>query len=662
MSLSQLMTAQLITVRLITARLINLILLSAVVLAACATPTPVATPSPTAQPDAPRFEAADCPFDEPLGQDVECGYLIVPEDRAQPGGKTIKLAVARFRSNSAKPAPDPIVYLEGGPGGSPLRALIPQFSVLFAPLLEKRDLILIDQRGTGYSQPALDCPEYKEWTLSVLDQNLSAEQAEALGNQALLECRERLASSGVNLAAYDSAANAADLDDLRRALGIEKWNLYGISYGTRLALTALRDYPEGIRSIVIDSVVPLQADLYAETPANGARAFDVLFDTCAADSACNAAFPDLRRVLFDLVDRLNQSPVTFSIRLKSGEKVDMLLNGDGLMGVMFQSLYATSVIPLLPRLIYEVRDGNYALVGALQSSFLSQLDDVSFGMHFSVNCEEEAPFNTPEQLEAARKQYADYRVFAGMGIFDLCKAWGSPAAGSIEDQPVRGDVPALVLSGQFDPITPPAWGRLVAETLPSGFYFELPNAGHGASLTEDCPREMVLAFLDDPATRPDSACIESDMADFAFAEPLQALEVKLAPFAEASMGLRGLAPDGWVEVAPGTYTPTGSLTDQTAVVQQAGPIAKDMLLSLLTAQIEQSGFEIEFEPAGSRTANGLEWSLYTAEASIAAIDLALAEQGGVTYIVLLQTLVDERAALHDRLFLPLVDALQPAGG
>jgi pimeloyl-ACP methyl ester carboxylesterase len=656
------MTAQLITGQLIAARLITLILISSIVLAACATPTPTTTPSPTAQPDAPRFEAADCPFDEPLGQDVECGYLIVPEDRAQPGGKTIRLAVARFRSDSARPAPDPIVYLEGGPGGSPLRALIPQFGILFAPLLEKRDLILIDQRGTGYSQPALDCPEYKEWTLSALDQNLSAEQAEELGNQAMLECRERLASSGVNLAAYDSAANAADLDDLRRALGIEQWNLYGISYGTRLALTVLRDHPEGIRSIVIDSVVPLQADLYVETPANGARAFEVLFDACAGDSACNAAFPDLKHVLFDLVDRLNQSPATFPIRLKSGEKVEMLLNGDGLMGVMFQSLYATSVIPLLPRLIYEVRDGNYALAGALQSSFLSQLDDVSYGMHFSVNCEEEAPFNAPEQLEATRQQYAGYRVFGGMGIFDLCKAWGSPAAGSIEDQAVGGDAPALVLSGQFDPITPPAWGRLVAETLPSSFYFELPNAGHGASLTEDCPREMVLAFLDDPATPPDSACTESDMAALAFARPQQALEVKLAPFAEASMGLRGLAPEGWVEVAPGSYTPSGSLTDQTAVVQQAGPVAKDMLLRLLTAQIEQSGFQVEFEPAGSRAANGLEWSLYTAEASIASLDLALAEQGGVTYIVLLQALVDERAALYDKLFLPLVDALQPAGG
>ena len=167
----------LMTVQLITGRLINVVLLSSIVLAACATPTPAATPSPSPQPDAPRFEAADCPFDEPLGQDVECGYLIVPEDRAQPDGKTIRLAVARFRSDSAKPAPDPIVYLEGGPGGSPLRALIPQFGVLFAPLLEKRDLILIDQRGTGYSQSALDCPEYKEWTLGALDQNLSAEQA-----------------------------------------------------------------------------------------------------------------------------------------------------------------------------------------------------------------------------------------------------------------------------------------------------------------------------------------------------------------------------------------------------------------------------------------------------------------------------------------------------
>jgi pimeloyl-ACP methyl ester carboxylesterase len=174
-----------------------------------------------------------------------------------------------------------------------------------------------------------------------------------LSNQALLECRERLASEGVNLAAYNSAENAADLNDLRRALGLAAWNLYGISYGTRLALTAIRDFPQGLRSVVIDSVYPPQVSLFADIPANGARAFGVLFDECAADAICAAAYPNLGSVFFDLVDRFNTDPVTFKVKLHSGETYDVLLNGDGLMGLTFQSLYATSLLPYLPRLIFD---------------------------------------------------------------------------------------------------------------------------------------------------------------------------------------------------------------------------------------------------------------------------------------------------------------------
>ena len=634
-------------------------LILAILLSACDSQTPTATPNPTPQPGVPRFEEADCPFDVPAGQTAECGYLVIPEDRSRPDGKTIQLAVARFKSDSSEPAPDPIVYLEGGPGGSPLRSFIPQFNVLLAPLLEKRDLILIDQRGTGYSQPALDCPEYKEWSLSVLDEDLSAERAEALGNQVLLECRNRLASTGVDLTAYDSAENAADLNDLRLALDIEQWNLYGISYGTRLALTTMRDFPEGIRSVAIDSVVPLQTNLYTEIPGNGARAFDVFFDTCTADSDCNTAFPDLRRVFFDLVDQLNETPVKFLVKLRSGEKVDALLNGDGLLGLMFQSLYATSIIPLLPRMIYEIRDGNTALIAALQGEFLAQLDDISFGMHYSVQCDEEVPFSTPDELAAATQAYPEYRSISGPGIFDLCRTWGSLPSEPVENQPVASDVPTLVLSGEFDPITPPRWGELAAETLRHSFYFELSGAGHGASLTEECPRSILLAFFDDPATKPEASCIADEMAEVVFAGPVEEFDVQLVSFTEDSMGISGVAPEEWIEVGPGTYTPTGSLTDQSVIVQQARPIQPDAFLDLLTASIEQSGAKTTFEKIDSRTANGLEWSIYNAEASIAAIDVALAESEGVTYIVLLQSVIDERDALYAAVFLPAVDALKP---
>jgi len=639
-------------------RLFSLLLILSVLIGACVTPEPP-TPTP-AQTGVPRFESTDCWFEEPQGQEVECGYLVVPEDRDRPDGKTIRVAVARFESSSPTPAPDPIVYLEGGPGGSPLRSLLDQFGVLFEPFLETRDLILVDQRGTGYSQPALDCPEYTELSLALLDDDLTQAQAEEQLDAALLACRERLVEEGVNLAAYNSAENAADLNDLRRALAIDEWNLYGISYGTRLALTALRDTPEGIRSAVIDSVVPPQADLYAELPSSAARAFDLLFDTCAADPACSADFPDLRAVFFDLVDRLNATSVIFPVRLESGAETDFLLNGDGLMELVFQSLYATPVIPLLPRMIYAARDGDHRMVSALESAFLEQLDDISYGMHFSVQCGEEAPFSSPERLEDTIKQHPEYAALAERGTFELCTAWGAAEPDSVENQAVSSDVPTLVLGGEFDPITPPAWAQLAAQTLANSHYFELPNAGHGASLTGgECPRNLVLAFFEDPASRPDASCIAADMEDMAYARALDRLEIGLVSFESDLMGFSGAVPGGWREVAPGAYTPSGSLFDQRAILLQALPVSAEMFLGLMTEQLQGAGAEVEFEEIGSRSANGLDWTLYSAEESISAIDLALAERDGKTYVVLMQSVIDERDVLYDRLFLPVIDALTP---
>jgi pimeloyl-ACP methyl ester carboxylesterase len=266
--------------------------------------------------------------------------------------------------------------LEGGPGGSPLRSLVGQFGVLFGPLLKNNDLILFDQRGTGYSQPVLDCPEYNQLVLDTLDQYLSIKEAEEVSNAALLKCRDRLIKDGVNLAVYNSAQNAADIEALRQALNLSQINLYGISYGTRLALTMMRDFPQGIRSVTLDSVLPPQEDLYATTVTNGARALNALFDACAADAACNAAYPNLRQTFFDLKQRLDDAPVTFPVTVPDGSKQDMLLNGDSLVGLVFQGMYATSLLPAVPRLIVDIRDGNYALAAGLQSALLDQVERI----------------------------------------------------------------------------------------------------------------------------------------------------------------------------------------------------------------------------------------------------------------------------------------------
>ena len=244
----------------------------------------------------PRVEPASCWMELPdgvtEGQNLDCGYLIVPEDRSDPNSPTIQLAYAVLYAPADNVKPDPVIYLAGGPGGNAVGDLE---GWLNTPYLQDRDLILFDQRGTGYSEPTLNCPE--------------AEQGEDNATQA---CHDRLVSQGVNLQAYNSAENAADVADLQVALGYDEWNLYGISYGTRLALTVMRDHPEGVRSVVIDSVYPPEVNSWEEYGQNTADEFNKLFQGCAADAQCNDAYPDLEQTFYTTVDQLNAEPAQYS--------------------------------------------------------------------------------------------------------------------------------------------------------------------------------------------------------------------------------------------------------------------------------------------------------------------------------------------------------------
>ncbi len=236
------------------------------------------------------FTPSKCPFDIPAvaTTDIECGYLTVPQNRADPSSGTIELAVAILNSRSATPAPDPIFFLEGGPGGTALLGVDVWYEL---PLLDTRDMILFDQRGTGFSQPNLDCPGIEETQEDQLDMAINA-------------CRQRFINEGVDLNAYTSAESAADANALRTALGYEQVNLLGISYGTRLGLTIMRDYPEMVRAAILDSVYPPNANTNYESVPELWGMLNGVFDDCTSDAACNAAFPDLRNRFFTAVDGL----------------------------------------------------------------------------------------------------------------------------------------------------------------------------------------------------------------------------------------------------------------------------------------------------------------------------------------------------------------------
>ena len=622
----------------------------------------------------PRFETSDCPFTKPQGVSVNCGYLVAPEVRAAPPSpaapvqKTIRLAVAIFKSTSSTPAADPIVYLEGGPGGSPLRAYASQVDLYFGPFLAQRDLILVDQRGTGYSQPALDCPQLTQADVDALSLDLSAAESDQRSNAALFACRDQLTRAGVNLAAYNSAESAADFNDLRSLLGYKEWNLYGISYGTRLALTIERDFPAGLRSVVIDSVLPPQVDLIDTQPDNTIRAFNQLFDSCAADAACRAAYPNLRTVFFDTAKKLNQTPIKTTITLPdvgipglAGKQVDMLVNGDSFISAIFQAFYITSYLPDLPQVIYQASQGNLDAVAQINTVFMASDKDFSWGMYASVNCYEEVPFSNESKLAASMQAHPELGGSQGsaQGAFELCQGWGVAPAPASEDQAVKSDVPTLVLSGQFDPVTPPAWGKLAASTLSKGYFVEIPAAGHGSSLSEACPRRLALSFFDNPAAAPDASCTQE--LKLAFGLPNQKVDITLAPFDNNTLGITGLVPANWRTLSgvPGFYSPNGDAADSIQLILQAAQVPPDQVLTQFNSQFNAQG--VFFTATGQKHASPwLTYTLYSASFGLTRIDMALGgDSSGKSYVIVLQSPLSQRDGLYQAVFLPVMDALKP---
>src|SRR6266540_1467693 len=474
------------------------------------TPSPVPSQPPLATPTIayqPVFEPAACAFPVPSEYSPECGYLLVPENRRRPDSPLIRLHVAIFRNSSDSLVSDPVVHLAGGPGSSSLGEARYLFSKGLNAILEQRDFILFDQRGTGYSQPRLDCPEREALTPALLDGSLSPEEAQQAIVDAFRRCRDRLIAEGIDLSMYNSAASAADLNDLRLALGYEKLNLYAVSYGTRLALTLMRDYPQAVRSAVLDSTYPLQVNLYTTLAPNAERAFNVFFDNCAANPNCNASYPDLRSVFYQLVDELNANPVSVSLSA-GGTKQTVRLDGGILIDVLFVGLYNPAVTVSMPQMISDIRRGDYDI---LRERLALYFDTSSaLGMQMAVQCAEEFPFNAPEEAYAAAQgvqpQIAAYYPASVQPLFEVCKDWAFAPPDPRENLPVTSDLPTLVLGGDHDPITPPVWGRMVAQNFSNAHFYEFPENGHWVTRSSSCALQMSMAFWENPTLDPGSVC------------------------------------------------------------------------------------------------------------------------------------------------------------
>ncbi len=415
---------------------------------------------------------------------AECATWQRPLNPAQPDGEQIQLFVAKLASTAIDPAADAFTVINGGPGGSSVNMLV-EFAPILQSFTRERDVIVLDQRGTGRSAP-LSCS-------SLTDEPEVYEEDAVLA--ATEECLEQL---DYDPRYFTTSVAVDDLEALRVALGYEQLSVYGVSYGTRVAQQYMRQYPEATRSVVIDGVVPPPENLGGNVALNSQTTLDSVFDRCAEEAACAQRFPNLAADFQRLSARLRESPVPLQLQHPvTGLPTDIEL-AYGYLAVWIRlALYAPETTALIPLIIDQAANAqNFLPVAASALRMLHQLTtSLTYGMHNAVVCTEDAPFYDDDSIDFAALD----ATYLGRDMYDtlkiMCSVW---PPGVLQEQmkaPLNSAVPTLVLSGEFDPITPPAYGEAVMPGLSQAKHIVAPGQGHG-TLPRGCIPRLVLEFVE----------------------------------------------------------------------------------------------------------------------------------------------------------------------
>lgn len=434
----------------------------------------------------------DCALTSPTGNQVDgrCGTLTVPEDRSNPGGRQIDLKIAVIPAIKRNPEPDALFLLAGGPGQSAIETFPAMIPLLFR-IHEDRDIVLVDQRGTGESKP-LRC-------LDPEDEALTDEQAV----EKLKACPETL---DADLRFYTTEIAMTDLDEVRSALGYEAINLYGASYGTRAALTYLRIFPEHVRTVTLDAVVDSDFVMFMDAAQDGQAALMSFFARCETDAACKTAFPELRAEFEDILSRLEETPAEITIpHPLTAKPLELTVTRRMIADMVFSTLYVPDLVATLPVSIHAAyEDENYV---PLISQALLVNANLYDGMFYAVTCTEDAPLISADEAaqRAGESLFGDHTV----DFAEVCARWPKGGVSPEFREPVNSDVPVLIFSGTADPITPPRHVDTVAESLSNETHLLFEGMAHG-NLSSICSVRIFRDFLESASTDElDTSCVES---------------------------------------------------------------------------------------------------------------------------------------------------------
>jgi pimeloyl-ACP methyl ester carboxylesterase len=444
-----------------------------------------------------KIAVSDCRLPK-LPVAAQCATLDVPENRDKPGGRKISIAIAILPANTLSPRPDPLFILAGGPGQA--ARYLGTFAASLTGVRKDRDIVLVDQRGTGRSSP-LECAAMKP------DENPDS-QLELDPVPKATECAKELAAQGIDAAQYTTAAWIADLDQVREALGYTQVNLWGGSYGTRVALEYIRKFPSRVRSAILDGVAPPSMIVSLDVWRTRDAALSAVLDACAQSEACRTAHPDLPARLAAIRDKLGAEGINVTFTdPRTGVPRQQRITFDHIIGALQPLTYAPEISALTAEIIGRVGAGDY---GPLYASLLfvtgDLADQLNNALYYSVTCAEDAPRIAPEDVKIG---LADIRAKSlAERVLAVCNIWPKGSASPEASKPVLSDIPILLFSGALDPVTPPANGAEVAKTLRSARHIVARGYGHIVS-PHACGPRLIAAFIDDPtfATLP-ASCVE----------------------------------------------------------------------------------------------------------------------------------------------------------
>jgi pimeloyl-ACP methyl ester carboxylesterase len=473
----------------------------------------------------PRLERERCTFKPPRGDRVECYVLVVLENREQPEGREVRLKLAVLKAKRTASA-EPLVYLSGGPGDAPLVASSPGADALAegdwwnetANIRRKRDVVILSQRGAGGAAPNLDCFDPRNSEPAKARRRAVTEEQE---RDILVRCRSNLERRRIDLGMYTTPALADDVADLATTMSLSRINIYGVSYGTRWGLEVMRRHPGLVRAAVLDGVYPPQINGEQNEAEIVRRAFEQLYADCANDTLCRERHPGLRGNVEGSIEAARSKPLELTLNLEDGPQ-SVQLDGPKLLMVLLHMMREGEAA-LIPETVAAIQRNDNRLLRMfaedLESSdggLLEQNAQQFDGLYNSIECRE---------TWAAVDRAARRKQIEASGIYGLnartskspafCPVWRVTPAPAAERQPVKAATPTLLLSGTYDWLTPPAWGREAARHLSSSRHVVFRAQGHGVVVQDPCAARLRDTFIDDPDPKRALPCRADTPPNFA---------------------------------------------------------------------------------------------------------------------------------------------------